>query len=100
MHYLRVNVLHTVGYPDSTNNGVTHSAPDKLVVPCERGDYTEAEVIEHGLIVLVVMNTKIKHYVVQSETRRGGMGGNFIWSTDSRFRDMHPYPVPVHDRFE
>lgn len=27
-------------------------------------------------------------------------GGNFLYSTDSRFRRMFPYPIPAHDRFE
>ncbi len=27
-------------------------------------------------------------------------GGTFIYSCDSRFRDMCPYPIPLHDRFE
>jgi len=31
----------------------------------------------------------------------GGMfGGNFIWSSDSRWRKLYPHPIPVHDRFE
>ena len=33
--------------------------------------------------------------------RRGPMmGGNFIWSSDSRFREINEYPIPVHDRWE
>ena len=27
-------------------------------------------------------------------------GGNFIYSCDSRFRAINPYPLPIHDRFE
>lgn len=27
-------------------------------------------------------------------------GGNFLYSCDSRFREMFPYPIPAHDRFE
>lgn len=27
-------------------------------------------------------------------------GGNFIFTSDSRFSDVSPYPIPVHDRFE
>ena len=30
----------------------------------------------------------------------GMMGGNFVYSSDSRFRQISPYPLPVHDRFE
>ena len=28
------------------------------------------------------------------------MGGNFVYSTDSRFRRVCKYPIPVHDRWE
>jgi hypothetical protein len=27
-------------------------------------------------------------------------GGNFAWTSDSRFRELYPNPVPVHDRIE
>jgi len=27
-------------------------------------------------------------------------GGNYVGSSDSRFCDVSPYPIPVHDRFE
>jgi hypothetical protein len=27
-------------------------------------------------------------------------GGNFVYSSDSRFRRVCPYPIPVHDRWE
>ena len=27
-------------------------------------------------------------------------GGSFIYSSDSRFRDVCPYPIPIHDRVE
>lgn len=27
-------------------------------------------------------------------------GGNFIWTSDSRFRKLSRKPIPVHDRFE
>lgn len=27
-------------------------------------------------------------------------GGNFIWSSDSRFRELSTQPIPLHDRVE
>jgi hypothetical protein len=27
-------------------------------------------------------------------------GGNFLWSSDSRFRKLVEHPIPVHDRYE
>lgn len=36
--------------------------------------------------------------------RRAGagpmFGGTFIWSSDSRFRAVSEYPIPLHDRWE
>lgn len=39
---------------------------------------------------------------IDSEPGTGPMaGGNYVWSSDSRFRrDVCPYPIPVHDRWE
>ena len=34
------------------------------------------------------------------ETKSLSSGGNFIFSVDSRFRAINPYPIPVHDRDE
>lgn len=28
------------------------------------------------------------------------MGGTFIYTSDSRLRDIIPYPIPLHDRYE
>ena len=28
------------------------------------------------------------------------MGGNFAYTSDSRFREVSDYPLPIHDRFE
>ena len=37
----------------------------------------------------------------EGNMRKGGMfGGCFIYSSDSRFRAISAYPVPLHDRFE
>lgn len=58
--------------PDENNPGI------KLVTRNLFGkDYTHAEPIEPG------------NYA---------FGGSFVWTSDSRFRDVCPYPVPLHDR--
>lgn len=28
------------------------------------------------------------------------MGGNFLYTSDSRFREITKYPIPIHDRYE
>lgn len=31
---------------------------------------------------------------------KGMFGGDFVYSIDSRFRRVSPYPIPLHDRME
>lgn len=101
--YLHVNVLSVVGFPDTTNNGVTHTHPNNLVVECERGNLTEESVKQFGYVVLK-LETKgngYKCYVPANNSGKYFMaGGNFVYSSDSRFREINQYPVPVHDRAE
>jgi len=38
--------------------------------------------------------------LARSEGAGPMMGGAFVYSTDSRFRELAAYPVPLHDRWE
>ena len=95
---------------DCSLNGVTN--PDsglKLVVAHPRGNLTGTDVKEHGYIVLEI---QIKQHFTHlpphisarpaciPEKAHTMMGGNFIYSTDSRFRELSAQPIPVHDRVE
>ena len=57
-------------------------------------------------VAVVVRNIGGREYltaypVVDGRIDTGRMaGGCFIYSCDSRFRDISPYPIPLHDRKE
>jgi hypothetical protein len=36
----------------------------------------------------------------ESYTGMFQFGGNFVWTSDSRFRNISEQPVPIHDRYE
>lgn len=93
MKGLMVNVYRS-GQGDSTNGGVS-SKSDALLL------YGEgvAEVFEHrpGLpVVKLIKRTIFGKERIQAENNM--FGGNFIYSSDSRFPSQ--YPIPVHDRVE
>lgn len=108
--YLPMNVLVTAGYPDCTNGGVstTHS----LFFETPEGIYTREEIEswEDGyggkpvkIMELVKRNIGGEEYMSfkpEGDERWLMMGGNFAYSSDSRFRRIAKYPVPIHDRHE
>ncbi len=101
MNYLPVNV-YTSG-TDCSLNGVTFTNPNDLVVPCEDGHITEEDVEARGYIRLVpgkILNCP--NFTPEgTENKWTMMGGNFVYSTDSRFsRKYGNAPVAVHDRIE
>lgn len=101
--YLAVSVLRHAGMADSTNNGVT-KRHDRVAIECPDGNLTDPG----ELPVLAIRRRKLfggtqEHIsAVPLEVLQSGkhpmMGGNFIWTSDSRF--PHNYPIPVHDRVE
>lgn len=104
MRYLRVDV-YSCGM-ESTNHGVTDVHRDSLVVPCEEGNYTEEDVIEHGLVVLELQPSAMRGYPpkfvpVCVKGKWTMNGGNFVYTSDSRFgRKYGHQPIAVHDRVE
>lgn len=98
---MMVDVFKDAHGTDCTNGGVTSKAKTALLIGegvakvfgthegtpvlrlARRGDYIYAEPVEKPEGALGPM-----------------MGGNFVYSSDSRFRAICPYPIPVHDRFE
>lgn len=36
-------------------------------------------------------------HVELKDGERTAFGGRFVWCCDSRFRSVHPYPIPLHD---
>jgi hypothetical protein len=86
---------------DCTNGGIT-SKVDKIILVGENipkifevGEgkpYLELETSHTGYIKAVPRNFK------QNGEIGGMFGGNFVYSSDSRFPSKQP--IPVHDRFE
>ena len=103
--YLPVDVYSNVDSRDSSNNGVTFVSSRCLVVPCEDGHITEEDVVEHGMVVLELKPSSVPGYppkfVPRGEKRWTMFGGNFVYTSDSRFGKKYGHsPVKVHDRIE
>jgi len=103
-NYIRVDVYKNTDMCDCTNNGV--SATDKLVVQQENGNLTLEQVRADGYIIMdILCKSRVEeNYFYAKEAGQQTwtmMGGNFIYSSDSRFRRTYgDRPLPVHDRIE
>jgi hypothetical protein len=89
-------------FPNCTNGGVTATAEDVLLILPGGGPFSVADVGDRMPVVKLVRRGN--HLCVEPVKfpRTGSvgymMGGNFIWTSDSRF--PNEYPLPVHDRQE
>lgn len=102
--------VYTSGHGDCTNGGVT-SNHKTVAILCESGPWTaeDAARAEVPMMCMVSRNgyrsavsCDVDGNVITPTDKAGPMmGGNFIYSSDSRFRQLiNEYPLPVHDRFE
>lgn len=90
---------------DATNGGVTspkREARSYILMGVERGNIEEGDIRE-GDVVFELVRRKIYgeeyiHAVPRGEKRPTMFGGNFIFTSDSRFPNA--YPIAVHDRVE
>ena len=108
---LMVSILRDAGRGgDCTNGGVTspERAPNgrAILLGVEEGNWQEGE-LPKDMPILVIRRRTIggREYLsavpYENEHKRHVMsGGNFVYSSDSRFNDVCPYPIPVHDRME
>lgn len=102
---------------DCTNGGVTSPAraEGKIFVvfdeAIERGNWDLAECEDNEKIVCLKVVRRwtgtpneylhLEPMFGRPEGQAGPMaGGNYAGSSDSRFRDVSPYPLPIHDRWE
>lgn len=106
--FLSVLVYKSDSIGDCTNGGVS-STHDKLLIPHPEGYITEDDIAvmrENGakvaILDLEIKNVRGEYRCLKprGETRWCMMGGNFAYSSDSRFRDLSAYPLPIHDRIE
>lgn len=84
---------------DCTNGGATSKAGSFILVP-EGVAFQSSEPILR-LNRRMIGGREYLRAIPDGETRHVMFGGNFVWSTDSRFRrQVSEYPIPVHDRVE
>ena len=100
-------VLRPGDLSDCTNGGLS-SRHTRIVIVGPDGPVAPTDLPEKlPVFVLVERNIGGQPYIhVEPEERPvdshvGPMeGGNYVHSTDSRWRRLFPYPLPIHDRFE
>lgn len=103
---LYCNVYRASEFPDCTNNGIT-SRTSRIILIDETQSGPFVPDKDEIYLLLVQNDSKSKGYIYAEPRMNGekindldyGMfGGNFVYSSDSRFPS--DYPIPVHDRFE
>lgn len=98
--------IYKEGGRDSSNFGLS-SRCDKVVIVGKgipeiseaSDDCPAVEIVER----IVIGKPYLTAYPVKAAPQHQTLymfGGCFIWSCDSRFRDISEYPVPLHDRSE
>ena len=100
--YLPVTVYNPT-HGNCSNNGVTVTHANKLVVPCPDGHVTQEDVDNNGYIVLDIEHKMQGHtcFKPRSDKRWLMAGGAFVYTSDSRFsRHYANHPISVHDRYE
>lgn len=108
MKGLIVSILKNNYLGDCTANGVT-SKVDSIILVGEgvEGPFEPKKDVPY--LQLVKQNLWGEDYLhaipmLNGEKINAGknsmMGGHFVYSSDSRFHQVNPYPIPVHDRFE
>jgi len=107
---LLVDVYVTKDGYDCTANGVSSQRKQFVLVD----DAIEApfEVDDNDVYLVIVRRDfsfgtylHVEPRINGKEIRPNGsvgpmMGGNFVYSCDSRFNQISKYPLPIHDRFE
>lgn len=87
---------------DCTNGGVS-SRHDRMILVVDEED-VPSEINGTPTLVLVRRVIAGQPYMHVKPVSAGSshtmMGGNFVYSCDSRFRELAQYPLPIHDRIE
>lgn len=119
MNGLSVSVYRTDSYGDCTGGGVTspERAKGKIVIVFdaalagnwklddmrERTDVVCLKLVRRDIGGSVYIHAEPIFWGDGYPVEPAGspmMGGNFIFTSDSRLRRICEYPIPVHDRFE
>lgn len=70
---------------------------NRTVVTDARDDIVALRIVRRTIGGVLYMHVEP---VGRPGNARGMFGGNFVFTSDSRFRRVSDYPLPVHDRFE
>lgn len=108
--YVSVSVLRYE--VDCTNGGVSssdnHGHPS-FFAPCPEGNFLREDLegtdpTKRFTVILEVIPPAFPgcayRFKVAGETRRPMAGGNFIFTSDSRFSEAYGQPISLHDRHE
>ena len=106
---LPVNIYYNDQFRKCANGGITETAEKGLLI--EEGlrppfKVTKKDVV-FGLVRRQISLEKnappyihATHLQPNQSPKTPMFGGNFIHTSGSRFREINPYPIPVHDRIE
>jgi len=91
---------------DATNDGLTSKYDEFVLLGIDGPFKSNNEHIALKVVKRMIGGREYLHAEAADEKDRpsnmvGPMfGGNFIFTTDTRFWEISRYPIPVHDRFE
>lgn len=100
--YRDASVLHTF-------HQVTNLPEYRFFVEVPDGNYTYDQLMEmrenkNNRIAILEHCERLGYNFFRPDVIPAGyhsmFGGNFVWTSDSRFSNIYKYPVPVHDRVE
>lgn len=107
---LHVSIYRPADLADCTNNGVTglkRNAKNVFLLGIPDGNYKESELLDmmkrgEDIVILKIVRRIIAgepyvHAQPYGDSRTYAAGGNFIYTSDSRFRAVCTYPISVHD---
>lgn len=99
---LLVSVYRTPSLGDCTNGGVSGKHDEFLLVD----EDIDGPIRNDGRYPVLrlrkreIAGRETLHVIPDGETRYVMFGGNFVYTSDSRFRQVCNYPLPIHDRVE
>lgn len=103
--YLSVEIYRSGS--DCTNNGVSspaNAAGKIFLVECPNGNWNDDDIANNPsrFVVLKIASAGNENHLrpVSAGSRWTMFGGNFAWSSDSRWRKIAPAPLRIHDRIE
>ena len=95
--------IRTYDKGDCTNGGISAERRELYILdsdgPFEPSDIRECVIVERKMIL---GHEHINAKPVYCQNKWYMMGGNFLYTSDSRFREYTglSYPIPIHDRYE